>query len=63
MFNIELLRAYCSGTGIKVAIIDTGVEFDTNVLHLHYDKESQGIIEGKSEIKSLHGSACAKKNS
>lgn len=61
MFNIELLRAYCSGTGIKVAIIDTGVEFDTNVLHLHYDKESQGIIEGKSEIKSLHGSACAKK--
>jgi len=64
MFDIELLRGYYKGSGIKVALIDTGIENNDkqyNIEKYYYDYVS-GNVEAQvgGAICSDHGTSCSK---
>lgn len=67
MFNIELLRGYYDGAGVKIALIDTGIsnskinEHFNNVYNFFYDYNTKCINISNNQIThSSHGNSCAK---
>ena len=66
MFDVDLLKGYYTGNGVKIALIDTGVKNDIQkrfiVKDYHYNSENDSVVEGeKNQLLSDHGLACASK--
>ena len=65
MFNIDLLRAYYKGKGLKIALIDTGVtksfvNCHENIVCYKYSSIDDSIKkDNKNEVVSFHGDDCA----
>ncbi len=66
MFDIELLRVFYKGSGVKIALIDTGMsgicaDREKKVSHYAYNNDTCAIEKAENSVTvSNHGSICGK---